>query len=84
MVKSNPQSPLHSLATAKRGVPHEVRSIANQRHAARLYEMGIGEGTVVTVIKTGDPAIVTIGSGTFAMARELLDLVTVECINKPV
>ncbi len=82
MVQNRDDSPLHTLAKAKQGLPHTVLAIANQRHAARLYELGIGEGSTVTVIKTGDPAIISVGSGTYALARELLDLVTVECINK--
>ncbi len=69
----------HSLAGADVGIPHNVTAIADSRHSARLYELGMGEGTEVTVVKAGDPAILTVGSGTFAMARELLELVTVSC-----
>jgi Fe2+ transport system protein FeoA len=72
----------HNLATASVGVPHNVTSIADSRHAARLYELGMGEGTEVTIIKSGDPAILSVGSGTFAMAKELLKLVTVSCTSK--
>lgn len=74
--------PTHVLSDAETGVPHEVIAVADRRHAARLYELGLGEGTQVTVVKGGDPSIVHIGSGTFALAKELLGLVTVACTAK--
>lgn len=69
----------HSLDVAELGLPHHVVAVADQRNAARLYEIGLGEGTVVTLVKRGDPSILHVGTGTFALARELLRLVSVSC-----
>jgi len=66
-----------SLREAPLNHPMVVLEIADSRHAPRLFEIGLGEGTRVTVIKRGDPSIVEVGSSTFALARELLTIVTV-------
>jgi Fe2+ transport system protein FeoA len=76
---SHAHSRTHSLAGAAVGVAHEVVGITDDLHAPRLYELGFGEGSEVTVVKGGDPAIVTVGTGKFALARELLALVDVAC-----
>lgn len=59
-----------SLCCGQSGQRLSVLCIANESHeAARLRDLGLREGAMVTVLQDGDPLLVRIGDARFGISR---------------
>jgi len=79
MKTQQPTAPLSTL-TPQDGILEVVELLDSEGSVKRMCELGICPGKRVSIIRQGDPAILSVGDSRFALSGELLTRVYVRPI----
>lgn len=79
MKTQQPTAPL-STFTPEDGVLEVVELLDSEGSVKRMCELGICPGKRVSIVRQGDPAILSVGDSRFALSGELLTRVYVRPI----
>lgn len=72
-----------SLCCAKRGESVCVTQLCGcEQEAAKLRDLGVREGALVTVLRDGDPLLVRVDNARFGIGRVAATNVLCEYVNK--